>query len=115
MVVAMTSAVSLAVIRSFSHERSVFLLSEIRARIPGEPPLEVLYLEIVPHLSELGLVARKAGDDYEISRDTSPGVLVLDDEERAAIDSYLQCTIAASSPGEPGRGLYREEDRKTLG
>jgi SAM-dependent methyltransferase len=85
----MNAPVSLNIIRSLANERSVFLLSELRALIPGEPSLEHLYLEIAPHLPALGLVAKRAGDDFEISRDSSPGVKVLSEEERAAIDTYL--------------------------
>jgi hypothetical protein len=79
----------LDIVRSVAKERSTFLLSEIRALIPGKPSPEQLYIEIAPHLSSLGLVAIRIGDDFEISGDSPPRVKVLSGEERAVIDAYL--------------------------
>jgi SAM-dependent methyltransferase len=69
--------------------RPVFHLSEIIQYLDDAMPVEEVYRIISPELSRMGLVATKAGDDYEISRVPPGPAYVLNQEEQKRIDAFL--------------------------
>jgi hypothetical protein len=64
----MTDKQLISTIKYVAGTNPVFLLSEIVPYLEKKHPVEKLFTLITPRLDELNLVAKKVGDDYEISR-----------------------------------------------
>jgi len=79
----------LAVLKKTAQKRPVFLLSEIISNPDDDLTIEELITQIRPSLPGLGLLAKKTGNDYTISRKTAHESLVITSEEAMRQDAFF--------------------------
>ena len=86
----MVSKQILSTIRFVAGTKPVFHLSEIIPYLEESLSVEDLFKGISPELERLGLVARKKGGDYEISRYSPQTAYVLNPEESARLTQFFE-------------------------
>ena len=74
----------LSTVKYVAGTKPAFLLSEIAAYLDEPLTIGQMYVTLQPHLSELGLVIQKTGEDYTISRlkPSLPYILNTAEEKR---------------------------------
>ncbi len=79
----------LSTLKKFAKTKPVFLLSEIIPNPDEALAIDQLFTTIGPSLPILGLVAKKTGNDYTISRMTAEESLAINLEETGRQDSFF--------------------------
>ncbi|HNX17697.1 MAG TPA: small ribosomal subunit Rsm22 family protein [Methanoregula sp.] len=79
----------LSTVKYVASSKPAFLLSEIAVYLDEPQTVEHMYAVLQPHLTRFGLAAKKAGDDYEISRLVPSPSYCLNDTEEQRLREYL--------------------------
>jgi hypothetical protein len=85
----MTDKQLISTIKYVAGTKPVFLLSEIVPYLEKKHTVEKLFTFITPRLDELNLVAKKVGDDYEISRRVPAVNYTLNPAESERQDAFF--------------------------
>jgi hypothetical protein len=93
----MTGKQFISTVKYVAGTKPAFLLSEIAVYLDEPLTIGQMYTVLQPHLAELGLVAKKTGEDYTISRLLPTPPYILNAAEETRIDAYLaHCTLPPS-------------------
>jgi SAM-dependent methyltransferase len=90
----MTGKQFISTVKYVAGTKPAFLLSEIAVYLDEPLTIGQMYTALQPHLVELGLIAKKTGEDYTISRFLPSPPFILTAAEETRIDAYLPlCTL----------------------
>ena len=92
----MTGKQFISTIKYVAGTKPAFLLSEIAVYLNEPLTIGQMYAVLQPHLAELGLVAKKTGEDYTISRLQPTPPYILNDAEEIP-DRCIPCSMYPSS------------------
>jgi Mitochondrial small ribosomal subunit Rsm22 len=93
----MTGKQFISTVKYVAGTKPAFLLSEIAVYLDEPLTIAQMYAVLQPHLTELGLVAKKTSEDYTISRLLPTPPYILNAAEETRIDAYLAlCTLPPS-------------------
>ena len=85
----MTEKQLISTIKYVSGTKPSFFLSEVIPYLDEPMPLQQIFILLSPKLKDLGLIAKKAGSDYEISHLLPPRPYPLNREEEKRIASFF--------------------------
>jgi SAM-dependent methyltransferase len=100
----------LVTIKQVAASRPAFLLSEVLPSLDTQLPMHELIRSISSHLPAMGLVAKKTGDDFEISRFTPVQPYFLNQEENKRQEAFF---AAGLIPGLLAQSIERYITKKT--
>src|SRR4030042_5668973 len=83
----------LVTIKPVPASRPAFLFSEVLPSLDTQLPMHELIRSISSHLPAMGLVAKKTGDDFEISRFTPVQSYFLNHEENERQEAFFDAGL----------------------
>ena len=110
----MTGKQFISTVKYVAGTKPAFLLSEIAVYLDEPLTVGQMYAVLQPHLAELGLVAKKTGEDYTISRLLPTPPYILNAAEETRIDAYLAlCYPSLRHLKRPSNSTSPEKPAKT--
>ena len=86
----MTEKQFISTVKYVASTKPAFLLSEIAVYLDEPRTVDEMYAALLPHLSDLGLTAKKSDNDYEISRLLPSPAYCLNADEAKRLGEYLE-------------------------